>query len=145
MDATSPIVCGPDMGRNRLSYGREPRCLLLRETASGWSLAETITRARYNRKLWIEDFQRDVVYLPFEQSNGFADGPTSAERIHRCARYTTTMICAKTHCSISTRSHEPERGRCSPRPSKSRCVNISRPLAVNATSRVMLWWCATVK
>jgi uncharacterized membrane protein len=33
---------------------------------------------RYCRKLWIEDFPKDLVYLPFEQSNGIADAPPSA-------------------------------------------------------------------
>jgi len=28
------------------------------------------SKERYAQKLWIEDLLRDVVYLPFEQSNG---------------------------------------------------------------------------
>jgi hypothetical protein len=44
---------------------------------------------RYDRKLWIGDFLRNVVYLPFEQSNGKADvggvggKETPMDRIHQ--------------------------------------------------------------
>src|SRR5215208_7225916 len=44
---------------------------------------------RYDRKLWIGDFLRNVVYLPFEQSNGKADvggvggKDTPMDRIHQ--------------------------------------------------------------
>jgi Transposase, Mutator family len=46
-------------------------------------------RTRYDRKLWIRDLLRNVVYLPFEQSNGKADvggvggKDTPMDRIHQ--------------------------------------------------------------
>jgi hypothetical protein len=47
---------------------------------------------RYAQKLWIRDFPGDVVYLPFEQSNGMParqrrrEGHTDAKRTPRRGR-----------------------------------------------------------
>jgi hypothetical protein len=57
---------------------------------------------RYAQKLWIGDFLRDVVYLPFEQSNGSADVAASAGRVHRCKEYTTTRSTVSSLCLTST-------------------------------------------
>ncbi|CAN5794618.1 hypothetical protein BH18ACT11_BH18ACT11_23890 [soil metagenome] len=45
---------------------------------------------RYDRKLWIGDFLKNVVYLPFEQSNGRSGVGAPVGRRHRCKAYTTT-------------------------------------------------------
>jgi Transposase, Mutator family len=41
-----------------------------------YSNAPLRRRTRYAQKLWIGDFLRDVVYLPFEESNRKADAAT---------------------------------------------------------------------
>jgi hypothetical protein len=67
---------------------------------------------RYNRKLWIEDSLKNVVYLPFEQSNGKPTLARRREGVHRCKAYTKTMKPVRGCYSISMRSPVRERGGC---------------------------------
>src|SRR5215203_1078625 len=99
---------------------------------------------RYDRKLWIEDFVRDVVYLPFEQSNGSADVPASAGRVHRGTGYTTTKLLVGRSCSTSTRSPAREPKRCSLPLSKPRYKPTSKWPKPIATKKGGLWPSATV-
>ncbi|MBA4115548.1 MAG: hypothetical protein H0X71_03750, partial [Rubrobacter sp.] len=94
---------------------------------------------RYDRKLWIGDFLRSVVYLPFEQSNGRADAPTSAGRTHRCEGYIRTTRSARnsSSCPILTRSPEQERGGCSSKPSRPRSRSTSKPPGASGTREDM--------
>jgi hypothetical protein len=63
----------------------------------------------YAQKLWIGDFVRDVVYLPFKQSNRNSRRDyVGLGRIHRCKEYTKMTIRVSSSCSTSTRS--PARG-----------------------------------
>src|SRR5215203_4480022 len=58
----------------------------------------------------------------------------------RCTEYIRTRGYAKSSCSTSTRLLEPERGGCSPRPSKQRSSSTSKLPEVSAMREGTPWW-----
>jgi hypothetical protein len=93
---------------------------LVERTAGNFQLGDVLADkaylSRYAQKLWIEDFLRDAVYLPFRDSE--AEVPTRQRRQEGtpiCSEYTKMKPSVSSSPSTLTRSPAGEPEGCSPR------------------------------